>query len=185
MHAVIAAHIPQTFHSPTGHRMNAIASKLGSPARPRAFVPILAGGIIAATIDIFYACTYHGLRSGVGPVRILQAIASGLLGKASFDDGWPAAALGFAAHYGILIIAASIYYAASRRFKLLTERPMLSGMIFGVGIYCTMNFIIVPLSAAPHFKSSLEGTLSDFAVHVLLLGPAIAFSIRRFGKRLA
>jgi len=162
--------------------MNAIASRIDASKKPRAFVPILAGGLIAATIDIVFACTYHGLRSGVAPVRILQSIASGWLGKASFDGGLGSAALGFASHYGILIIAAAIFYAVSRRFRFLIDRPMLSGMIFGVGIYCTMNFIIVPLSAAPQFKSTLVGTLSDLTVHVLLLGPAIAFSIRRFAR---
>ncbi|HJT96711.1 MAG TPA: hypothetical protein VJ696_00205 [Rhodanobacteraceae bacterium] len=161
--------------------MNAIA-RTASSARRGALVTIVAGGALSATIDLIYACTYHGIRSGVPPVRILQSIASGLLGRASYEGGIASAALGFAAHYLILIGAAAIYYAASRRFALLTARPMLAGMIFGVGIYCTMNFIVLPLSAAPHFKGTLAGTLSDFAVHVLLLGPAIAFVIRRFGR---
>ena len=49
-------------------------------------------------------------------------------------------------------------------------------MVFGVAIYCTMNYIVLPLSAAPHFKANLVGALSDFAMHVLLLGPAIALA---------
>lgn len=163
--------------------MNAIAST-GAAARRGALFPIVAAGCASATIDLVYACTYHGLTSGVAPVRIFQSIASGLLGRASFEGGVASAALGVAAHYLILIGAAAIYYAASRRLALLTARPLLSGMIFGVGIWCTMNFIVLPLSAAPQFKSTLGGTLSDFAVHVLLLGPAIAFAIRRFAAKL-
>jgi hypothetical protein len=45
-----------------------------------------------------------------------------------------------------------------------------------------MNYVVLPLSAAPHFKSTTVGALSDFAVHVLLLGPAIALVVRRFDR---
>ena len=55
-------------------------------------------------------------------------------------------------------------------------------MVFGVGIYCTMNYIVLPLSNAPHFKAALPGALSDFAMHVLVLGPAIALVVRRFDR---
>jgi len=39
---------------------------------------------------------------------------------------------------------------------------------------------VLPLSAAPHFKSTMIGALSDFAMHVLVLGPAIALVVRHF-----
>jgi len=55
-------------------------------------------------------------------------------------------------------------------------------MAFGVAIYCTMNYVVLPLSAVPHFKSTTIGALSDFAVHVLLLGPAIALVVRYFNR---
>ena len=82
----------------------------------------------------------------------------------------------------ILTDAAGIFYAASRRFAFLRERAYISGMAFGVGIYCTMNYIVLPLSAAPHFKATTVGALSDFAMHVLVLGPTIALVARRFDR---
>ena len=48
---------------------------------------ILVGGLIAGVLDITDAFVFHGLR-GVAPVRILQAIASGLLGRDAFGAGW-------------------------------------------------------------------------------------------------
>jgi uncharacterized membrane protein YagU involved in acid resistance len=161
--------------------MNAVtAPRSGSPQRWIA--PVLGGGILAAALDLIYACTYHGLVSGVAPVRILQSIGSGLFGRASFDMGATSAAVGFFAHFLILIVAAGLFYAASRRFAFLRERAYLSGMVFGVGIYCTMNYIVLPLSAAPHFKSTMIGALSDFAMHVLVLGPTIALVARHFDR---
>lgn len=163
--------------------MNTVSER-NTPASPRWIAPVFGGGILAGAIDLTYACTYHGLVSGVPPMRILQSIASGLLGTESFQMGYASAAAGFVAHFSILIIAAGIFYAASRRLDFMRRYAYPSGMAFGVAIYCTMNYIVLPLSAAPHFKSTTIGALSDFAVHVLLLGPAIALVVRYFDRAL-
>jgi hypothetical protein len=152
------------------------------PGSPRWIAPVFGGGILAGALDLTYACTYHGLVNHIPPIRILQSIGSGLFGRASFDMGATSAAAGFFAHFFILIGAAGIFYAASRRFAFLRERAYVAGMVFGVGIYCTMNYIVLPLSAAPHFKSTLAGAASDFAMHVLVLGPAIALVVRHFDR---
>jgi uncharacterized membrane protein YagU involved in acid resistance len=161
--------------------MNALSGNL-APA-PRGWVaPVLCGGLLSGATDLTYACTYHGFVSNVPPVRIFQSIGSGLLGKASFEMGYTSATIGFIAHFVILIIAAGIFNAARRRFAYLRDHAYVSGMIFGVGIWLTMNYIVVPLSAAPHFKSTTVGALSDFAVHVLLLGPAISLVAKYFDR---
>src|SRR6476661_4396675 len=117
--------------------MNAVSESLRPQSR-NWLAPVFGGGILAGAIDLTYACTYHGLVSGVPPLRILQSIASGLFGRASFDMGATSAAVGFFAHFFILTVAAGIFYAASRRFAFLRDRAYISGMVFGVGIYCTM-----------------------------------------------
>ena len=161
--------------------MNAVTgTHSGSPQRWIA--PVFGGGILAGALDLTYACTYHGLVSGVPPMRILQSIGSGIFGRASWDMGATSAAVGFFAHFFILTVAAGIFYAASRRFAFLREHAYVSGMVFGVGIYCTMNYIVLPLSAAPHFKATTVGALSDFAMHVLVLGPVIALVTRHFDR---
>lgn len=152
--------------------------------RPSPLRAILLAGIVSATIDIVYACSFHYFNSGTPPLRILQAIASGILGTAAFDGGHASAALGLAAHYFILIVAARLYYAVSRRLPLLLDRAYACGVLFGGGIWLTMNYIVLPLSAAPAFKGgSALGFWSNLAVHVFLLGPAIALVLRRYLRR--
>lgn len=148
----------------------------------RALAAIVSGGVLAATIDLLYAFAFYGAE-GVPPTRILQSIATGLLGRDAYASLLPAVPIGLVAHYSILIVAAAMYHAASRRIAALREHAYLAGMLFGVAIYCTMHFIVVPLSAAPQFKSTTASFFSDFAVHVLLLGPAISLTIRRFDRR--
>ena len=60
-----------------------------TPFRIRA---ILWAGLIAGTLDITDALVFYGLR-GVPPVRLLQNIASGLLGRDAFQGGVGTAAL--------------------------------------------------------------------------------------------
>ena len=161
--------------------MNAMTGNFASS--PRGWLaPVVTGGVLSGAIDLTYACTYHGLVSHVPPVRIFQSIGSGLLGKASFEMGATSATIGFIAHFAILIIAAGLFNFARRRFAYLRDHAYVSGMIFGVGIWLTMNYLVLPLSAAPQFKSSLQGALSDFAVHVLLLGPAISLVAKYFDR---
>ena len=47
---------------------------------------ILLGGAIAGALDLLFATTFAGFN-GVAPTRVLQTIASGLLGNAAFAGG--------------------------------------------------------------------------------------------------
>jgi hypothetical protein len=63
----------------------ATESDVGSGARP-GLAAIVWGGLPAGGLDITAAFVIYGLR-GASPVRILQSIASGLLGAAAFQGG--------------------------------------------------------------------------------------------------
>ena len=93
----------------------------------------------------------------------------------------PAAVLGLLSHYGILFVAAALYLAASRRFPLLRHRAVICGLVFGVGVYLFMNFVVVPLSAVPFEFSYTPSKLAQgFLSHSVLVGLPIALAIRRY-----
>ena len=139
---------------------------------------ILSGGLIAGALDITYA-SLDGLLSGRPIARTLQSVASGLLGRAAFQGGWPHAALGVGLHFCIAVGAATIYYAISRKLRVILDRPWVSGPLFGAIVYFTMNRVVVPLSAAPfHIKFRFMGLL----VHMLLVGLPIALSVRHHAR---
>jgi len=56
-------------------------------------------------------------------------------------------------------------------------------LLYGVAIYFFMNFIVVPLSAAPKFKHTPVSISSDFVVHMFFIGLPMALSVRRFSAR--
>jgi hypothetical protein len=140
----------------------------------RALRSILLGGFIAGSIDIGAAC----LINRVGVIIILQAIASGVLGRASFHRGLPAAALGLALQWAMSILIAAIFVVASRRLSMLRRQWIAAGASYGVVIFFVMNYVVLPLSAlgrAPHFTAP---RFAENMLAMLLFGLIIAFFAR-------
>lgn len=145
---------------------------------------ILWGGLIAGVIDITYACVYHYLRSGAPPARILQSVASGALGADAFKGGMPVAALGAFFHFLIAYIWAAVYYAASRKLDVLVRHASVCGIVYGAFVYAFMNYVVIPLSAAP-FKGSAPATatwVTGLLIHMFGIGLPIALATRRYSK---
>jgi hypothetical protein len=146
----------------------------------RPVLGILIGGGVAATLDLLYAIIRNSL-GGERPLWTLQLVGSGWLGEDAFAGGVPAGVLGFVSHYGIVFVAAALYYVASKRFTVLRSRALLCGAVFGVLVYLFMNFVVLPASAFPYELSyPAERLIEGFVSHAVLVGVPIALAIRRF-----
>jgi hypothetical protein len=146
----------------------------------RLLVTAAMGGAVGGLLDIVYALVLWGVILGGSPVGILQSIASGILGKTAYQGGASTAALGLALHFFIAFMMAVAYVAASRKLSVLTSRPVLMGMLYGVALYFVMNFVVVPLSAIGPRPFTVIGGIRALIPHVIFVGPAIAlFAARR------
>ena len=146
----------------------------------RPVLAILVGGGTAALFDIVYAFVRNGI-GGRDPLWVLQFVASGLLGKDAFKHGVMAGAIGLLAHTAILLIAATIYYFASRKLIVLKNQALLMGALFGIGVYLFMNFVAVPISAVPfRMTYDVPKLLEGFFSHAVLVGLPIAFAIKKW-----
>lgn len=139
---------------------------------------ILGGGATAALLDITYAFIAFGLR-GASPVRILHSIASGVLGKAAYQGGAGAAALGALLHLGIAVVMAAVYVAASRVLPALNRRPWLWGPLYGIGCYLVMNYVVLLLRFGPRPAPHLDVLLGGVAIHMFGVGLPIALFAAR------
>lgn len=151
--------------------------------RPRAARAIVWGGLLAGVGDITFAFVTAGL-SGVTPVRVLQSVASGLLGTAAREGGTATAALGAVLHFLIAFIWATVFWFASRRLTVLVRHPVVSGLLYGAFVYFFMAFVVLPLSAI-YFKPSrtLSSILLNAAGHMLLVGLPIALAAYKSTNR--
>jgi hypothetical protein len=148
----------------------------------RPLAGILVGGGIAATLDLAYA-VLRNWGGGRPPVWTLQLVGSGWLGSESFSSGSTGAVLGFISHYGIVLVAAALYYAASKHVSVLRSRPIMCGALFGVLVYLVMNFVVLPMSAFPlRLTYTAARLIEGLAVHAVFVGIPIAVAIRRFTR---
>lgn len=158
-------------------------SEAAAFGRPRAFDTILYGGLIVGVLDILDAFTFFGLRNHLTPIRVLQSVAAGLLGRASFDGGLKTALLGLLLHFLNATIIATIYYFLSRLLPTLIRHTVLTGLLYGVAAYFVMSFIVVPLSAiGPRPSPPLAVLLNGIIGHALLVGLPIALVARRSAR---
>jgi Na+/alanine symporter len=144
--------------------------------RSNALLAIAVGGLTAGTLDLLQACILFGWD-------IPLAIAGGLLGQAAFNGGVGTYVLGVLLHFFIATSAAAIYYGASRKLGFLKEHPLVCGLFFGAAVEDVMRFVVLPLSAlhstGPY---QLHDLILGLAVHMVVVGLPISFSVWRFAK---
>jgi uncharacterized membrane protein YagU involved in acid resistance len=145
-----------------------------SPAVRTALRSIVLGGFIAGTIDIGAACLINWLT----PRIILQSIASGLLGKASFHEGLSSAALGLVLQWLMSLIIAACFVIAAQRLPSLTKKWLPAGAAYGVVIFFVMNYIVMPLSAVRHHAHFTVQTFIENMLAMILFGLIVAFFAR-------
>jgi uncharacterized membrane protein YagU involved in acid resistance len=134
-------------------------------------------GLLAGALDIVAAIAFWGLR-GVSATRILQSVASGLLGRDAFSGGASTAVLGLSLHFSIATTAAAVYYLFSRRLAVLVRRWVLSGVSYGVAVYAFMHFIVLPLSAVTKRPFDLGVAMSMVLIHIVCVGLPISSTVR-------
>jgi hypothetical protein len=142
---------------------------------------IVWGGLLAGLGDITFAFV---VWRAIGPVRVLQSVASGLLGAAAREGGLATAALGAVLHFTIAFTWAAVFWLASRRLRALVRHPVVCGLLYGAVVYASMYFVVLPLSAIhaafPHDASAI---LLSLAGHMLLIGLPIALAASKFTDR--
>lgn len=145
-------------------------------SKRNALLATAVGGGIAGVLDLLQACLLFGWR-------IPLVIAAGLLGRQAFHGGVGTYILGVCLHFFIACSATAIYYAASRKLRFLSEHALVCGLFYGIAVELVMSYIVLPLSAL-HARGpyQLHDVLLGLAVHMVVVGLPIAFSVRRFAK---
>lgn len=138
---------------------------------------LLFGALTVGTLDLLDALIFFTAR-GAKPIRIVQAIASGLLGPAAFQGGLRTALLGVCLHYFIAFSIVATFILASWRWPDLRRRPFLWGPVYGVGVYLVMNLIVVPLSAAVPGHKTLVVVVNGLLIHIFGVGIPSALAAR-------
>ena len=143
---------------------------------------IFAAGLLCGIMDIT-AAFLTWMPKGVSPRRLLQGIAAGLLGPASFRGGWATSALGLAFHFLIAFTAAAVFYAASRKLPALLKHPWIAGIGYALVVYGFMYWVVMPLDRLPRGPVTLSNTVTAIVTHIACVGLPISLVMHRFARR--
>jgi len=146
-----------------------------------AFRAIFTAGLVVGVLDISSAFVIWWQR-GLGVRRGLQGIAAGLLGANSYDGGLVTAGLGLALHFFVAFMVVSVFYLASRRIEFVTIHPVVSGVLYGIGVYIVMYWLVLP-TVFPTFRHRLGNDLLAVAIHISLIGLPCALIVRRYSQQ--
>src|SRR3954470_16834254 len=108
----------------------------------RPFGAIVITGLIVGAMDITSALIMAVTR-GSTPLRLLQFVASGLLGRSAFDGGLITALEGLAIHFAIAFAVVIVFYLASRAISFLRGHPAISGVAYGLLVWLIMNVVVL------------------------------------------
>jgi hypothetical protein len=102
-----------------------------------------------------------------------------LLGPAAARQGGSGTVLlGAALHFFIAFMVVLVFMLASRRLPFLTRRPIISGIVYGIGVYLVMNFIVIPLSAAGSGRMILPVVVNGVLIHMFGVGLPASLAAR-------
>jgi hypothetical protein len=140
---------------------------------------VIVATIACGTLDATAATTQAALL-GIPAQRVWQTVASGILGPRAFERGWRSGIFGLALHFIISFIIATIYVLTSRRLPFLLRHPLTAGALYGIAVYCVMNYIVLPLSRRAKRPFNRNFALTQLAIHIFIVGWSIALSARYF-----
>jgi len=141
---------------------------------------ILAGGLIAGTLDIGAAA----LINHINPIIITRFIAAGVLGMQSLQMGLLSCALGLLLQWLMSILIAAICILVTQPVAGMRRHWIPLGLAYGVVTFFVMNYVVMPLSAIGRAPKFTPEHFAENLIAMLVFGLIIAFCTQAAGNRL-
>jgi len=139
------------------------------------------GGLISGFLHlVIIQGIVFGLILKTPIVSSLQFAASGLIGDAAFAGGLATALLGLVLDFIMITIMAGVFIFSVDRIPLLRRHVIVGSFLYGFGVFIVMNFIVLPLSAAPTLPAPPLWLLIVLILqHNLLIGLPLGILVQR------
>ncbi len=159
--------------------MNVIGGVPAPVAARRTTLTVLMAWLLAGTLDITTAILYYVGPSSARSARLLQGIASGLLGARAFDGGAGTALLGLALHYLIALIWTLVLLVAFHTLGALRRHLVPTGIAFGVIVWFVMNLVVLPVSNVRQAPFQLRAAAVAALILVVCIGLPLSLVLGR------
>ena len=139
------------------------------------------GGFITGTLHLLVQIgLVYGLILKSPFISSLQYLASGAMGNAAFTGGLATALFAVILEFIMTIIIAGIFILSADRIPLLRRHVIPGSLLYGFGVFIVMNFIVLPLSAAPTLPAPPMWLFIEIILeHILLIGLPLGILMRQ------
>ena len=138
------------------------------------------GGLITGMLHLIVQIgIVFGLILKTPFISSFQYIASGAMGNAAFTGGLATALLGLVLDFIMTTIMAGVFILSVDRIPLLRRYVIPGSILYGFGVFVVMNFIVLPLSAAPALPAPPMWLFIEIILeHILLIGLPLGLLVR-------
>lgn len=141
--------------------------------------------LLAGTLDIIAAHVHTMIVTGKFPAKMFYHIAAGAIGlKNALGGGTPIITLGVFIHYLISFLFTLFFFLLYPIVSRVSPNKYSNGIVYGLFVWVTMNFIVLPLSALPDrpFVFDLNKAIG-IGVLILVFGLPISIMTDRYYKQ--
>lgn len=140
--------------------------------------PIVVATLLCGTLDILLAIILT-LSRGKNVGNMLRFVASGPFPPAT-EMGGAGAALGLLVHFTLMAIMVAVFVIAARARPRFLDRPLTSGLIYGLITYVVLDLIVVPLRFHAPLPPPTLSIVTQLFAHIVLVGLPTAFIARKY-----
>jgi len=142
--------------------------------------PIAIATAVSGTLDILFAMILTVSFGGkIG--NMLRSVGSGPF-PASTEMGATGAILGLTVHFALMAIMATALILFVRQRLELLDKPILTGLAYGVITYFIMNWLVVPLRFDAPLPLKPLSLATQLFAHICLVGIPMALIAARYLK---
>lgn len=140
--------------------------------------PIALATALCGTLDILFAIILT-LSRGKDVGNMLRFVASGPVPGAT-EMGGAGAILGLLVHFALMAIMVAAFMIAARTLPRLLDRPLMTGLVYGLLTYVVLDLIVVPLRFPGAWPPSALSIATQLFAHIVLVGLPTAFIARKY-----
>jgi hypothetical protein len=141
----------------------------------------VSGGLIIGMLHLIVQVgIVFGLLLKSPYISSLQFVASGAMGTTAYTGGLATALLGLVLELLMTMIIAGIFVVGVDRIPFLRQHVIPGSLLYGFGVFIVMNFIVLPLSAAPPLPAPPMWLFIEIILeHILLIGLPLGILVQR------
>ena len=140
---------------------------------------ILKAGLIAGTLDITAASLNFYFKTGLNISIVFKYIASAIFGKEAMTGGEGMVLVGLLLHYLVAFIFTFFFALIYKKMWYWFQHTLLIAIIYGVFVWLTMNFIIVPRTLAAQMPFSWSAGMVNCLILIVCIGYPLAYLFRK------